>query len=75
MTAKANRADNALKNAPHTAESIANADWSHPYSREEAAFPLPFVRANKLWPGIGRIDDPYDDRKLFWACPPVEAFE
>ena len=75
VTGKANRADNVLKNAPHTAESIASADWSHPYSREEAAFPLPFVRANKLWPSVGRIDDPYDDRKLFCACPPVEAFE
>jgi len=75
VTGKADRTDNVLKNAPHTAESIASADWSHPYSREEAAFPLPFVRANKLWPGVGRIDDPYDDRKLFCACPPVEAFE
>jgi len=39
------------------------------------AFPLPFVRANKLWPSVGRIDNPYDDRNLFCSCPPVEAFE
>jgi glycine dehydrogenase len=64
----------AMKNAPHTAESIASADWSHPYSREEAAFPLPFVRANKFWPSVGRIDNPYGDRNLFCSCPPVEAF-
>jgi glycine dehydrogenase len=74
VTGKANRTDNVLKNAPHTAESIASANWSHPYSREEAAFPLPFVRANKFWPSVGRIDNPYGDRNLFCSCPPVEAF-
>ena len=55
-------------------EAIAAADWSHSYSREEAAFPLPFVRANKFWPSVGRIDNPYGDRNLFCSCPPVEAF-
>jgi glycine dehydrogenase len=74
VTRKADRVDNVLKNAPHTAEAIAAADWSHPYSREEAAFPLPFVRANKFWPSVGRIDNPYGDRNLFCSCPPVEAF-
>src|SRR5678815_357750 len=74
VSGKADRADNVLKNAPHTAEAIAAADWSHPYSREEAAFPLPFVRANKFWPSVGRIDNPYGDRNLFCSCPPVEAF-
>jgi hypothetical protein len=44
------------------------------YSREEAAFPLPFVRANKFWPSVGRIDNPYGDRNLFCSCPPIEAF-
>jgi glycine dehydrogenase len=73
-TGKADRVDNVLKNAPHTAEAIAAADWSHPYSREEAAFPLPFVRASKFWPSVGRIDNPYGDRNLFCSCPPVEAF-
>jgi glycine dehydrogenase len=73
-TGKADRVDNLLKNAPHTAEAIASADWSHPYSREEAAFPLPFVRANKFWPSVGRIDNPYGDRNLFCSCPPLEAF-
>jgi glycine dehydrogenase len=74
VTGRADRTDNVLKNAPHTAEAIAAADWPHPYSREEAAFPLPFVRANKFWPSVGRIDNPYGDRNLFCSCPPVEAF-
>jgi len=74
VTGKADRADNVLKNAPHTAEAIAAAEWPHSYSREEAAFPLPFVRANKFWPSVGRIDNPYGDRNLFCSCPPIEAF-
>jgi glycine dehydrogenase len=74
VTGKADRRDNVLKNAPHTAEAIAAAEWSHPYSREEAAYPLPYLRANKVWPAVGRIDNPYGDRNLFCSCPPVEAF-
>ena len=71
---RADRSDNVLKNAPHTAEEIARADWDHPYSRDEAAFPLPFVRAAKYWPPVGRIDDAHGDRNLVCACPPVEAY-
>jgi glycine dehydrogenase len=67
------RDDNPLKNAPHTAEAVAANDWTHPYSREEAAFPLPFVRANKFWPPVGRIDNPYGDRNLFCSCPAIET--
>jgi glycine dehydrogenase len=63
--------DNVLKNAPHTAAAIASADWTHPYSREQAVFPLPFVRERKFWPSVGRIDNPYGDRNLFCSCPPV----
>ncbi len=74
VSGRADRKDNLLKNAPHTAEAIAAGEWPHPYSREEAAFPLPFVRANKFWPSVGRIDNPYGDRNLFCSCPPVEAF-
>ena len=66
--------DNVLKNAPHTAEAVSATVWTHPYSREEAAFPLPFVKANKFWPPVGRIDNTYGDRNLFCTCPPVEAF-
>ena len=70
----ADRADNVLKNAPHTAEEIARADWRHPYSREAAAFPLPFVRANKYWPPVSRIDDAHGDRNLVCSCPPAAAY-
>jgi glycine dehydrogenase len=56
--------DNLLKNAPHTIESLLAAEWRHPYSREEAAFPLPWTRERKFWPSIGRIDNAYGDRNL-----------
>ncbi len=71
---KADRVDNVLKNAPHTAAAVVADDWRHKYSREQAAFPLPFVRARKFWPSVGRIDNPYGDRNLFCSCPPVSAF-
>jgi glycine dehydrogenase len=68
---KADPKDNVLKNAPHTASAIASAEWTHPYSREEAVFPLPFVRERKFWPSVSRIDNPYGDRNLFCSCPPM----
>ena len=67
--------DNVLKNAPHTAEELTADTWTHPYSREQAAYPLPFVRAAKFWPAVSRIDNPYGDRNLICACPPIEAYE
>ena len=70
----ADRADNVLKNAPHTAEEIARGVWDHPYSREDAAFPLPFVREHKYWPPVGRIDDARGDRNLVCSCPPPPAW-
>jgi glycine dehydrogenase len=66
--------DNVLKNAPHTAAAVAADDWRHAYSREQAAFPLPFVRARKFWPSVGRIDNPYGDRNLMCSCPPVAEY-
>jgi glycine dehydrogenase len=66
--------DNVLKHAPHTAAVVVADEWSHAYSREQAAFPLPFVRARKFWPSVGRIDNPYGDRNLMCACPPVETY-
>ncbi|MEO6238763.1 MAG: aminomethyl-transferring glycine dehydrogenase [Vicinamibacterales bacterium] len=66
--------DNVLKNAPHTADAVTADAWSHPYSREQAAYPLPWVRANKVWPSVARIDNPYGDRNLICACPPIEAY-
>src|SRR6202171_6523674 len=71
---KADPGDNVLKNAPHTAGAVASEDWAHPYSREQAAFPLPFVRANKHWPSVGRIDNPYGDRNLMCSCPPIAEY-
>jgi glycine dehydrogenase len=61
---EADRTDNVLKNAPHTAEAATAEDWKHPYTREQAVYPLPFVRANKFWPVVGRIDNAYGDRHL-----------
>jgi glycine dehydrogenase len=71
---KADPKDNVLKGAPHTAAAVSASDWSHPYSREQAAFPLPFVRDRKFWPSVGRIDNPFGDRNLFCTCPPVTDY-
>jgi len=71
---KADPKDNVLKNAPHTAGAVTAAEWTHPYSREQAAFPLPFIRAHKHWPAVGRIDNPYGDRNLMCACPPIADY-
>jgi glycine dehydrogenase len=71
---KADRKDNVLKNSPHTAGAVTAEDWTHPYSREQAAFPLPFVRSNKYWPSVGRIDNPYGDRNLMCSCPPIAEY-
>jgi len=71
---RADKTDNVLKNAPHTAGAVAASDWPHPYSREQAAFPVAFLRDHKFWPSVGRIDNPYGDRNLFCSCPPVETF-
>ncbi len=71
---KADRDDNVLKNAPHSAFVIASDDWKHKYPREKAAFPLPWVRDNKFWPYVGRIDNPYGDRHLVCTCPPMSTY-
>jgi glycine dehydrogenase len=74
VTGKVDAKDNVLKNAPHTAAAVTASDWPHPYSREQAAYPLPWVRANKFWPSVGRIDNPYGDRNLICICPPMEEY-
>jgi glycine dehydrogenase len=71
---RADAKDNVLKNAPHTADAVTADAWTHPYSREEAAYPLPWVRASKVWPSVSRIDNPYGDRNLICACPPIEDY-
>jgi glycine dehydrogenase len=72
VTGKVDPQDNVLKNSPHTAASVMATEWLHPYTREKAAFPLPFVREHKYWAPVGRIDNTYGDRNLFCSCPPIE---
>jgi glycine dehydrogenase len=68
-------ADNSvLKNAPHTLEMLTRDKWDFPYSREKAAYPLPYLVENKFWPGVRRVDDAYGDRNLMCTCAPIEAY-
>jgi len=67
--------NNLLKNAPHTAHVIMQDEWDKPYSRLQAAYPLPFVREKKFWPSIGRVNNTHGDRTLICSCPPMEAYE
>ncbi|NAS14161.1 aminomethyl-transferring glycine dehydrogenase [Poritiphilus flavus] len=66
--------DNILKNAPHTLEMVTNDQWPFSYSRQQAAFPLPYVSENKFWPSVRRVDDAYGDRNLICTCAPIEAY-
>ncbi len=66
--------NNPLKNAPHTAIVVTANEWDHPYSRQKAAFPLPYVAAFKFWPSVGRVNDTHGDRTLICNCPPVDAY-
>jgi glycine dehydrogenase len=69
------KADNPLKNAPHTALDITAAEWGHPYSREQAAFPAASLKLSKYWPPVGRVDNVYGDRNLVCVCPPLSDYE
>jgi glycine dehydrogenase len=71
---KSDKADNPLKNAPHTAEEVTAESWTHPYSRQEAAFPLPWIAGQKYWPPVKRVDNVYGDRNLACTCAPLEAY-
>ncbi len=66
--------DNVLHNAPHTAKMVVSDAWSHPYSREKAAFPLDWVSESKVWPAVGRVDNAHGDRNLICTCPSVEEY-
>lgn len=66
--------DNVLKNAPHTQAVITANDWNRPYLRSDAAFPLPYLRENKFWPSIGRVNNTQGDRNLICTCEPVESY-
>ena len=69
------RTNNVLKNAPHTAAIVTATEWNLPYSREQAAFPTPWVAYNKFWPSVSRIDEAYGDRHLVCSCPPMESYQ
>ncbi|WP_411031100.1 aminomethyl-transferring glycine dehydrogenase [Spongiimicrobium sp. 3-5] len=66
--------NNVLKNAPHTMDMVTNDTWDYPYSRQVAAFPLPYISENKFWPSVRRVDDAYGDRNLICTCAPIEAY-
>ncbi|MCI0618964.1 aminomethyl-transferring glycine dehydrogenase subunit GcvPB, partial [bacterium] len=71
----ADKENNVLKNAPHTAALVTADDWNKPYSRQKAAYPLAYVRDAKFWPSVSRIDNAYGDRNLVCSCLPIEEFE
>ena len=71
---KISKTDNPLKNAPHTMQIVCADEWSHPYSRQEAAFPLSYITHNKFWPSVSRINNTYGDRNLVCTCEPVESY-
>ncbi len=72
---EADQKNNVLKNSPHTARVISSDDWDRPYTRNQAAFPLPYVSERKFWPAVERVNDSYGDRSLICSCPPIEAYE
>jgi glycine dehydrogenase len=71
---KADKENNVLKHAPHTAAVITADEWTRPYSRQKAAFPLPFVKEGKFWPSVSRVDNAYGDRNLVCSCLPIEEY-
>jgi glycine dehydrogenase len=72
--ANAEDGNNVLKNAPHTLQMVTSDSWTFGYTREKAAFPLPYVSENKFWPSIRRVDEAYGDRNLICTCTPIEAY-
>lgn len=71
---KLDKEDNPLKNAPHTQIEVTASDWKHKYTREQAAFPLEWIKENKFWPYVGKIDSGYGDRNLVCTCDPIESY-
>ncbi len=71
---KADKVDNVLKNAPHTAVEVSADEWKHVYGRQKAAFPLPWIAGNKFWPAVGKIDSGYGDRNLVCTCTLIEEY-
>ena len=71
----ADQNDNVLKNAPHTQDMVIDDDWKHTYQRNKAAFPLEWIRENKYWPPVTRVDDAYGDRNLVCRCPQIDDYK
>jgi glycine dehydrogenase len=71
---KYSKTDNVIKNAPHTCKLVVSDEWNKPYNRQKAAYPLNWVRDNKFWPSVGRVDNAYGDRNLVCSCAPIEAY-
>jgi glycine dehydrogenase len=69
------RDDNPLVHAPHTAASLMREDWSHPYTREEAAYPVAGLKRSKYWSPVARVDNVYGDRNLFCSCIPMSSYD
>jgi len=69
------REGNVLKMAPHTVKDLVGEEWGRPYSREKAAYPLPFLKEKKFWPTVTRLDDAYGDLNLFCTCAPMQSDE
>ena len=67
--------DNPLINAPHTAIQVTSDNWNHTYSREQAAYPAPWLKDHKYWPTVGRVDNAFGDRNLICTCPPIQEYE
>ncbi len=71
---KADKKNNLLKHAPHTQEVVISDQWDRPYSRERAAFPLAWIRENKFWPSVSRVNNAFGDRNLICTCEPVSSY-
>jgi glycine dehydrogenase len=71
---KVDKLDNVLKHAPHTQAVICNDSWNRSYTRQQAAFPLPYVSLNKFWPSIARVNNTHGDRNLVCTCEPIESY-
>ncbi len=74
MDGKFEKTDNVIKNAPHTSKLVVSDNWNKSYSREKAAYPLAWVKGNKFWPSVARVDNAFGDRNLVCACPPIEMY-
>ena len=71
---RADKKNNALKNAPHTQATVISSEWNKPYTREQAAFPMYYVTQNKFWPSVARVNSTFGDRNLICTCEPIESY-